>query len=91
MNDPSPARRQVAHDIGRKSNSRHPLVLPRGAFAQSAGNPAGKWKINSCCNAKSAGTIQIAVPLNVQTVGFPARGRKPSSKRAGSAKKRSAA
>jgi hypothetical protein len=42
------------------------------------GNAAGKSKANSCCNAKLAGTIQTAVPLNAGTAGFSsARGRKP--------------
>jgi hypothetical protein len=71
MNDPSPAWRQVAHDIGRKSNSRHPLAPPRRAFAQPAGNVAGKRKINSCCNAKSTGTVQTAVPSRIDSVAFP--------------------
>jgi hypothetical protein len=92
MNDPSLAWPQVAHDIGIKSNSRHSLTRPGWALAESVGNPAGKPKVNSCCNAKSAGTIQTVAPLSIDSAGFSsARGRKPGTKRAGSAKRGSAA
>jgi hypothetical protein len=67
-------------------------MRPGSVFAQPMGNAVESGKVASCCNAKSAGTIQTAVPLKIDTASFSSlRGRKPPLKCAGSTKKGSAA